>query len=164
MDREAWCAAIHRVAKSQTWLSDWTELNWTCLQQYVIQTGNDLLKVCWGQECVVVVYFYDWTCHRFCCNVNKSTSGNTPSKHLIMMVKYTFLVSCFSSFASVILSALRGVIPQPYFTRQTLLYFIIILYRACVCILSLFGYVWLFATWWTVTCQAPLSVGILQQE
>ena len=26
--REAWRAAIHRVAKSQTWLSDWTELNW----------------------------------------------------------------------------------------------------------------------------------------
>ena len=29
MDREAWRAAIHGVAKNWTWLSDWTELNWT---------------------------------------------------------------------------------------------------------------------------------------
>ena len=32
MDREAWRAAVHGVTKSQTWLSDWTELNWSfCL-------------------------------------------------------------------------------------------------------------------------------------
>ena len=29
MNREAWHAAVHGVAKNQTWLSDWTELNWT---------------------------------------------------------------------------------------------------------------------------------------
>ena len=30
--REDWCAAAHGVTKSQTWLSDWTKLNWTTLK------------------------------------------------------------------------------------------------------------------------------------
>ena len=29
MDRDAWHAAVHAVAKSQIWLSDWNELIWT---------------------------------------------------------------------------------------------------------------------------------------
>ena len=28
MDREAWRAAIHGVAKSRKWLSDWSDLNY----------------------------------------------------------------------------------------------------------------------------------------
>ena len=38
MDREAWRAVVHGVAKSQTGLSNWTELNWpisTYLCMYV---------------------------------------------------------------------------------------------------------------------------------
>ena len=38
MDREAWRAAVHGVAKSQTRLSDWTELNWSDMYLIHIQT------------------------------------------------------------------------------------------------------------------------------
>ena len=34
MGREAWHAAIHGVTKSQTRLSDWTELNWRLCSKY----------------------------------------------------------------------------------------------------------------------------------
>ena len=33
MDREAWSAVVHGVAKSQTWLSDWTEWIEDLIQQ-----------------------------------------------------------------------------------------------------------------------------------
>jgi len=32
-DREAWCAVIHGVAKSRTWLSDWSDLIWSIIYQ-----------------------------------------------------------------------------------------------------------------------------------
>ena len=40
MDRETWRAADHGVAKSRTWLSDWTELNWDYLR-----FGLELVKL-----------------------------------------------------------------------------------------------------------------------
>ena len=53
MDREAWCTAIHGFAKSWTRLSDWTELNWTEL--------ND--SWCWASFHVLVDHvfiFFRW--------------------------------------------------------------------------------------------------------
>ena len=38
MDREAWHAAIHGVAESRTWLSNWTGLNWMLLQRSGFQS------------------------------------------------------------------------------------------------------------------------------
>ena len=43
MDREAWHAAVHGVAKSQTRLSNWTELNWS---QY-LEPYNTITFVAW---------------------------------------------------------------------------------------------------------------------
>ena len=47
MDREAWRAAVPGVAKSQTWLSDWTELNW-CINwsQSLFSLMPQFLQVC----------------------------------------------------------------------------------------------------------------------
>ena len=42
MDREAWRAAIHGVAKSQTQLSNWTDLNWT---DYVITSVKVIILI-----------------------------------------------------------------------------------------------------------------------
>ena len=44
MDREAWRAAVPNlfgVAKSRTWLSDWTELNWAFWGSSQIKTNNE---------------------------------------------------------------------------------------------------------------------------
>ena len=49
MDREAWRAAVHGVTGSRTWLSDWSELNWTEL------TGQVLLStLSWCSACTSV--------------------------------------------------------------------------------------------------------------
>ena len=43
MDRQAWRAPVHEVAKSWTWLSDWTELIWLgcfCVCRYVNTLGK----------------------------------------------------------------------------------------------------------------------------
>ena len=45
MNREAWCAAVYGVAKSWTWLSNWseTELNWTTAESTFFSSSHGKL-------------------------------------------------------------------------------------------------------------------------
>ena len=57
MDREAWRAAVHGVAKSWTRLSDWTELNWT-----------ELNRIFFAKQCIFTFIQLLCTCVHFLLN------------------------------------------------------------------------------------------------
>ena len=61
MNREAWHAAVLRVAKSWAQLSNWTELNWTPIQKVKkkkkSRSGIILFHSCLGFQLMIFCYF-----------------------------------------------------------------------------------------------------------
>ena len=88
MDREAWWAAIHGVAESQIWLSNWTELNW---DQYPPKLHN-VLSYNWGEN-KWKVKTWRW----------KAVLGSLRTSHFKLIHLYftdtnsTRLIHCWSS-------------------------------------------------------------------
>ena len=66
LDREAWRDAVHGVTKSQTQLSDWTDLNWTCCVALLYVEGYTVLllhhNVGIGSEGIHTEMLYDNKC------------------------------------------------------------------------------------------------------
>ena len=71
MDREAWRAAIHGVAKSRTRLSDWTELNWImsdvehlflCLLAICMSSLENVCLDLYPTFWLGYLFFWHWVC------------------------------------------------------------------------------------------------------
>ena len=106
MDREAWHAAIHGVAKSWTWLRDWTELNWNSIHAWSLDhlslvsvygvlywDGREI----WGPDIEVKDYStwkilgQAWMFNRVLVNTSrKFIIHNALSQHSIYQAKVSF--------------------------------------------------------------------------
>ena len=87
MDREAWHAVIHGVAKSWTWLNNWTELKWTESKIIII-----ISHIFWMLEIqtwlipVTLAHSSSWGCNQVvteaACSLSEdfTEAGESPSK------------------------------------------------------------------------------------
>ena len=95
MDRKARCVAIHGVAKSQTRLRDWNELNWSELNCIAYET---LLSAMWqpGWECRLeengYMYIYGWIPSLFTWNYHKIVNRLFNTKYCFKRIFLKHLI------------------------------------------------------------------------
>ena len=65
MDMEAWRAAVHRVTKSWTQLSDWTELNWIIFSSHHSSLCVYSCDACWNHGTTLILMLLSVDHHVF---------------------------------------------------------------------------------------------------
>ena len=104
MDREAWRAAIHGVAKSRTWLSDWTELNWTeFLQLIFCYTYFIILLIIYSYRLPLTYLF---VCFKVSCRYQSISPLNTYLSLTGVQYLFQFISMKFMAWNALILTVL----------------------------------------------------------
>ena len=108
MDSEAWHAAVLGVTKSQTWLSDWTELNWTEQGFSLIfeKCFNPMLQRCYGRKICL-------RCGVYVCGVWESVGSSQQASRHSFSRKWEFKEV---SFPKLILKVRRFLHDYVFFT------------------------------------------------
>ena len=91
-DREVWCAAVHGVTKSQTWLSDWTQLN--CLKSHSPQHLLDRRSQASKVEMSTLVHQILWSGGRRA-SLEKEFLVSQAPPQLILKCDYLIFPLCF---------------------------------------------------------------------
>ena len=106
MDREAWHAAIHGVAKSRTRLSDWTELNWSLSfalkRRYLHFIGVSIPALCSRENHYLPktlyspAFYFRWRSYSVfeSCLPFKHLSKNTSKQRIFSVLLTRCIVTC----------------------------------------------------------------------
>ena len=137
MDREALRASIQGVAKSQRWLSDWTD---------------SLEKTCYGLLLSLTLHIA-FSCPPHFCSISVLSYAI-----LIQSSLYTSTVSLFKStyaFRNSLLFQVLILLQNFFFN---ILFYSLIELPHCSAWVQVLSEVWLFVTSWTAAHQASLSI------
>ena len=137
MDREAWCAAVHAVAKSRTQLSDWTELKDTQSQQFFPEVHMDSALSGFVPDPLFKSAHYHWP------------DAQTSFKAIMALAGWCWCQNRIEPKESKM--------SKGWGTRAA----IWSCGQQCWC--QSLSRVWLLATLWTVARQAPPSMGFSGQ-
>ena len=97
MDREAWCAPVHGVPKSWTWLNAWIELNWNLLR-LVLRHSMWKFHVYLKRMCIRPVFLYWFFCLDF---LSTDVSEMLKSPTTIALLSVSLCLLTFSLYICV---------------------------------------------------------------
>ena len=171
MDREAWCVAVHGIAKSWTWLNDWTKLivyemcqaYWTFIMTQAFPLQNvegqkgKVVKRLWPKQ---MLRWYSDQCLFFFLHKN-CFSRELFFLILCITTTYQKMTTICWGDGSIVVSTIWNIFVIYHPQALSFLVYMELIFPLKylgIRVPSHFSCVQLFVTPWTEACQASLSI------